>query len=51
MKKLQDYKVTLHQVGTDDIAFMALRAKTDKEAINKAHRCMGQGWYTVALEA
>ena len=47
---MKDYKATLHQVGTNDIAFVALRAQTDKQAINKAHRVMGRGWFVVTLE-
>jgi hypothetical protein len=48
---MKDYKITLHRIHSDEVAMMALRAKTDKDAINKAHRCMGQDWYTVAIEA
>ena len=51
MTKLQDYKVTLHRIHSDEVAMMALRATDDKAAINKAHRTMGQNWFVVTLEA
>ena len=51
MTKLQDYKLTLHRIHSDEVAMMALRATDDKAAINKAHRCMGQDWFVVTLEA
>ena len=46
---MKDYQITLHQVGTEEVTIMALMAKTVKEAINHAHRCMGQGWFTVTI--
>ena len=46
---MKDFKITLNQIGTNDVAEMALMAKTAKEAINHAHRCMGQGWFTVTI--
>lgn len=47
---MKDFKLTLNQVNTDGVAFMALRAPNAKEAMNKAHRCMGQTWFTVTIE-
>ena len=47
---MRDFKLTLNQVNTDGVAFMALRAPNAKEAMNKAHRCMGQNWFTVTIE-
>ena len=46
---MKDYQITLHQAGTEEVTIMALMAKTVKEAINHAHRCMGQGWFTVTI--
>jgi len=46
---MKDYQITLHQVGTEEVTIMALMAKTVREAINHAHRCMGQGWFTVTI--
>ena len=46
---MKDFKLTLNQVGTNEVAHMALMAKTIKEAINHAHRCMGQGWFTTTV--
>ena len=46
---MKDYQITLHQVGTEEVTIMALMAKTIKDAINHAHRCMGQGWFTVTV--
>ena len=47
---MKDFKITLNQVNTDGVAFMALRAETVKKAINKANRCMGNGWFTVTVQ-
>ena len=47
--KIQDYKIVLHRHYSDEVATMALRATDDKAAINKAHRCMGQDWFVVAI--
>ncbi len=47
---MKDFKITLNQIGTNDVAQLALMAKTVKEAIDHAHRCMGRGWFTVTIE-
>ena len=50
MTKLQDYKLTLNQVGTDAVTILALRHYDAAKAINKAHRVCGKGWYVVTIE-
>jgi len=47
---MKDFKITLHRQHSDEVAIMALRAENETKAINKAHHCMGQDWYTVVIE-
>jgi hypothetical protein len=48
---MKDFKITLNRRYSDEVAWMALRATTAAKAINKAHACMGQDWFTVTIEA
>ena len=45
----KDYNITLHQSGTDAVAQMALRHFDAVQAMDKARRCMGDGWFVVTL--
>ena len=47
---MKDFKITLHQIGTEAVAIMALQAENAKKAIVKAQRCMGNDWFTVVVE-
>ena len=48
---MKDFKITLNRRYSDEIAWMVLRAADVVKAINKAHACMGQDWFTVTVEA
>jgi hypothetical protein len=47
---MKDFRIVLHRHFSDEVATMALRATTAANAINKAHRTMGQDWFTVTVE-
>ena len=49
INSMKDYNITLHQNGTDAVAQMALRHVDAVQAMNKARRCMGDGWFVVTL--
>ena len=44
-----NFQITLHQQGTQAVAEMALVAPDAVQAMNKARRCMGKGWFVVTL--
>ena len=46
---MKNYTITLNQQGTDAVAQMALRHFDATQAMNKARRCMGKGWFVVTL--
>jgi hypothetical protein len=46
---MKDYKITLHQNGTNAVAQMALQHFDAVQAMNKARRCMGNDWFVVTL--
>jgi len=48
---MTDFKITLHQTGTDEVQTLALRAANDVLAMREARRLAGQGWFVVTLEA
>ena len=46
---MKDYTITLNQTGTDAVTVMALRHYDATQAMNKARRCAGKGWFVVTL--
>ena len=46
---MTDYKITLHQTGTDEVLTLALRSNNDVLAMRKARRVAGQGWFIVTI--
>ena len=46
---MKDFTITLHEQGTDAVAQMVLRHFDATQAMNKARRCMGKGWFVVTL--
>ena len=45
-----DFKITLHQTGTDAVTVMAVRHFDATQAMAKARRCCGKDWFVVTLE-
>ena len=45
----QDFKITLQQEGTQAVAQMAIQAPDAVQAMNKARRCMGKGWFVTTI--
>ena len=46
---MKDYIITLHEQGTQAVAHMTLRMADAVQAMNRARRCMGNGWFVVTL--
>jgi len=46
---MKDFTITLHEQGTDAVAQMTLRMVDAVQAMNRARRCMGKGWFVVTL--
>ena len=45
----QDFKITLQQEGTQAVAEMAIQAPNAVDAMTKARRCMGKGWFVTTI--
>ena len=46
---MKNFKITLNQTGTDAVTILALRHYDATQAMNKARRCCGKGWFVVTL--
>jgi hypothetical protein len=47
---MKDFKITLHQAGTQAVAQMAIQHFDATQAMMKARRCMGKEWFVVTIE-